>query len=98
MARGAQKEQSQAKRLARDAGNATPEERAAAKKKAEAGAQAAKCAVCMQTFAVSQTRGNPPTQLINHCETKHKGEPIPSCFDFLNPVCMAFVVAVPQQQ
>jgi hypothetical protein len=85
MARGAQKEQSQAKKLARDSG-ANPEERAAARKAAQAGAEAAKCAICLQTFAVSQTRGNPPTQLINHCELKHKTETIPSCFDFLNPV------------
>ena len=84
MARGHQKAEAQAKRLARDSA-ATPEERAAAKKKAEAGAQAAKCAICMQTFAINQIRGNPPAQLVAHCKEKHPDDPIPSCFDFLNP-------------
>ena len=63
----------------------TPEERAAARAAATADSQAAKCAICLQTFAVSQLRRNPPPDLVRHCEEKHPGEPIPSCFDFLNP-------------
>lgn len=83
MARGAQKEQSQAKKLAREKGS-TPEERAAARKAAEAGAQAATCAICKQTFSTSQARGNPPTGLMQHHSLKHANEPIPKCFPHLN--------------
>jgi hypothetical protein len=64
----------------------TPEERAIARAAATADAQAAKCSICLATFAVSQLRRNPPMDLVKHCEQKHPKEPIPSCFGFLNPV------------
>jgi hypothetical protein len=95
MARGAQKEQSQAKKLARDSGG-TPEERAAAKKKAEAGSQAGKCEVCKQTFSVSQCRGNPPQALLDHVTNKHKDTPFPDCFKHLNPVMAILSLLVPR--
>jgi hypothetical protein len=67
----------------------TPEERAEARKKAEAGAQAFKCTVCMLTFSVSQGKANPPMALVDHAKSKHPDKSIPDCFPHLNPVSKA---------
>lgn len=45
----------------------TPEERAAAKAKADKDKQAFKCAICLQTFLISST----PAVLFNHVKSKH---------------------------
>ena len=74
MARGLQKQQSQAKNAGEK--EKTPEQRAADRKAAEKNMTAYSCSICKQTFANTAT----PAQLTEHKDSKHPKEEVIKLF------------------